>query len=347
MANVIKLSKGLDLNLKGKASQQVINVKAAGKFALVPDDELDSYSFNEQLVVKNQENGKENIFYRLASGTRKSNAYGRIKNMNLKLTKDAYELDSVLLEKGPGSLHANVDAMKSQLKALGTGPKGKPKKLSGETKDKYDALKNMMDKTNALFTNEDFTKRYIKNSLNKVGGTTGADIYEFDGIAYEESKNKEVTFKDATIGKDSRYQAINEAFMATDEYLMMNTEVGMKYQDLQLDISMAENKADKKKALEAFEEFKATDECKQYMTAVENKKKLGEALDKMVAIHKNTAELTEAGKECGAIKVSDTYTDSELEKQAKAKVEAINKAQADKMEEMTKKAQNSKKGMGI
>ena len=73
----------------------------------------------------------------------------------------------------------------------------------------------------------------------------------------------------------------------------------------------------------------------------------GEALDKMVAIHKNTAELTEAGKECGAIKVSDTYTDSELEKQAKAKVEAINKAQADKMEEMTKKAQNSKKGMGI
>ncbi|MBO4596580.1 MAG: Na(+)-translocating NADH-quinone reductase subunit A [Bacteroidaceae bacterium] len=49
MANVIKLSKGLDLNLKGKASQQVINVKAAGKFALVPDD---FHGMKPKVVVK-------------------------------------------------------------------------------------------------------------------------------------------------------------------------------------------------------------------------------------------------------------------------------------------------------
>ena len=38
MANVIKLRKGLDINLKGKAEEKIIQLKSNGKFALVPDD---------------------------------------------------------------------------------------------------------------------------------------------------------------------------------------------------------------------------------------------------------------------------------------------------------------------
>lgn len=38
MANVIKLRKGLDINLKGKAAKQKFSVKAAALYALVPDD---------------------------------------------------------------------------------------------------------------------------------------------------------------------------------------------------------------------------------------------------------------------------------------------------------------------
>ena len=38
MANVIKLRKGLDINLKGKAAKQKFSVKAAARYALVPDD---------------------------------------------------------------------------------------------------------------------------------------------------------------------------------------------------------------------------------------------------------------------------------------------------------------------
>ena len=38
MANVIKLRKGLDINLKGKAVEQKIQLKSNGKYALVPDD---------------------------------------------------------------------------------------------------------------------------------------------------------------------------------------------------------------------------------------------------------------------------------------------------------------------
>lgn len=38
MSNVIKLRKGLDINLKGKAAKQKFSVKAAAQYALVPDD---------------------------------------------------------------------------------------------------------------------------------------------------------------------------------------------------------------------------------------------------------------------------------------------------------------------
>ena len=38
MANVIKLHKGLDINLQGKAEKKVILLKSNGKYALVPDD---------------------------------------------------------------------------------------------------------------------------------------------------------------------------------------------------------------------------------------------------------------------------------------------------------------------
>ena len=38
MANVIKLNKGLDINLKGRAEEKKIQLKSNGKFALVPDD---------------------------------------------------------------------------------------------------------------------------------------------------------------------------------------------------------------------------------------------------------------------------------------------------------------------
>ena len=38
MANVIKLHKGLDINLKGRATEQKIQLKSNGKYALMPDD---------------------------------------------------------------------------------------------------------------------------------------------------------------------------------------------------------------------------------------------------------------------------------------------------------------------
>ena len=49
MANVIKLRKGLDVNLKGKANLETMQTKVEGQFALVPDD---FYGMKPKVVVK-------------------------------------------------------------------------------------------------------------------------------------------------------------------------------------------------------------------------------------------------------------------------------------------------------
>lgn len=52
MANLIKLRKGLDINLKGKAAEEVMSVKSPGCYALVPDDFT---GVTPKVVVKEQE----------------------------------------------------------------------------------------------------------------------------------------------------------------------------------------------------------------------------------------------------------------------------------------------------
>lgn len=52
MANVIKLRKGLDINLKGKAAEVIVAVKEPGFYALVPDD---FPGVTPKVVVKEQE----------------------------------------------------------------------------------------------------------------------------------------------------------------------------------------------------------------------------------------------------------------------------------------------------
>ena len=49
MANVIKLRKGLDVNLKGKANLETVQTKVEGQYALIPDD---FYGMKPKVVVK-------------------------------------------------------------------------------------------------------------------------------------------------------------------------------------------------------------------------------------------------------------------------------------------------------
>ena len=55
MANVIKLHKGLNINLKGNPSQELFNVKEADSYALMP---ADFHGVTPKVVVKEQESVK-------------------------------------------------------------------------------------------------------------------------------------------------------------------------------------------------------------------------------------------------------------------------------------------------
>ena len=52
MANVIKLHKGLDINLKGKPAEELLEVKIPETYALVPDD---FHGIIPKVVVKEQD----------------------------------------------------------------------------------------------------------------------------------------------------------------------------------------------------------------------------------------------------------------------------------------------------
>lgn len=52
MANVIKIRKGLDINLKGQAAEEYFDVKQPEIYALVPDD---FHGVTPKVVVKEQE----------------------------------------------------------------------------------------------------------------------------------------------------------------------------------------------------------------------------------------------------------------------------------------------------
>ena len=52
MANVIKLHKGLNINLKGKPAQEFFDVKQPDIYAIVPDD---FHGVTPKVVVKEQE----------------------------------------------------------------------------------------------------------------------------------------------------------------------------------------------------------------------------------------------------------------------------------------------------
>lgn len=62
MANVIKVRKGLDINLKGIASKKTLKTKAAGLYAVIPDD---FYGVTPKMVVKDGDRVKAGgvLFY--------------------------------------------------------------------------------------------------------------------------------------------------------------------------------------------------------------------------------------------------------------------------------------------
>ena len=114
MANVIKLCKGLDINLQGKAEEKKIQLKSNGQYALVPDDfegvtpkvvvkEGDKVKAGDALFVNKQY--PEVKFASPVSGTVREVARGeRRKVLCVKVEADAEQSYVDFGKKGVGSL---------------------------------------------------------------------------------------------------------------------------------------------------------------------------------------------------------------------------------------------------
>ncbi len=311
---------------------------------IVPENEMELYSVNEQLAMIG-EDPRKNLFGRISSWRQTANFYDVLNNQNNRIMKNARELDEALLMTGEGSLDQLSKTMRSYTDALGVDGKGKPKKLKGEALKEFNALKKMTEATEALFTSEDLQNRYIMDSnLNAGSIVDGMKIYAFNGEKYVERASQVNTLHDATIEEDERYKAFNAAYEATEEYLVEHSETGITLQELQEDVKLANTPEARKAARKALKTFQDTDECKRYMTAVENKKVLGEQLDKLVSLHKDCFDIGEArnrfNEKLDEIKknpkAGDPYKDSEMEKQAQKRVAEINKKQAEKQAKANK-----------
>ena len=325
---------------------------------IVPDNEMDNYSINEQLAKIGSDDKKlknpQNLFGKFAGWSKRANYYTKLSNLNNKVMKSAVELEEALLVKNPGSIYDNVQKLDSITDAMtkyaDKNGNIKTKKLKGEERKKYNAAKKMADTTRGLFTDKAFKVKYLVQNPFKLGDMfKGDDVYQYfcGGVNNDYVKNgKEfATLKDGTIENDERYIAFNAAFEATQEFLVEYSDIGMKYQELQENMETAANADERKNALKELNDYKKTNDCKLYLTAVENKKVLAEQLDKLVELHKNSFDLLEGREKLNKItnEQANTYVGSEAEKQAKKKVAEINEKQANQAGKMKKPAAANKK----
>ena len=95
MANVIKLRKGLDINLKGKAAETYTTVKEPGFYALVPDD---FPGVTPKVVVKEQE------YVMKISGVKKLKLICSSDDSEMKKAHPEYQKD-LPVKKGAVSIH--------------------------------------------------------------------------------------------------------------------------------------------------------------------------------------------------------------------------------------------------
>ena len=180
---------------------------------IVPDDEMNQYSFNEQLVFNHpKKSSKNNIFGKIAKRTSKYN-----NGITLALTNDTNKCFDIMadlciarMEKGPGSLYREYRLFKKQAMStedLSSKSEGSPKKLiesvSGLFSTRYDQIELiktyrgpggivLIDKSagfdeyknkleNALDASNAYTEALIKaeKELNRLEKTEEVKMYKY------------------------------------------------------------------------------------------------------------------------------------------------------------------------
>ena len=211
MANVIKLRKGLDINLQGKAEEKKIQLKSNGKYALVPDDfegvtpkvvvkEGDKVKAGDALFVNKQY--PEVKFASPVSGTVSAVVRGeRRKVLCVKIDADAQQESVDFGKKDVGSLsgeqvinallEAGIFGYINQLPyAVSTNPGAQPKAIFvSALRDKplaadfeYEVQGQEADFQTGLTALSKIAKTYLGVGVgSKLEGMKDVEVNVFDG----------------------------------------------------------------------------------------------------------------------------------------------------------------------
>ena len=211
MANVIKLHKGLDIHLQGRAEEKLIQLKSNGKYALVPDDfegvtpkvvvkEGDKVKAGDALFVNKQY--PEVKFASPVSGTVREVVRGeRRKVLCIKVDADAQQEFTDFGKRDVSSLsgeqvinallEAGLFGYINQLPyAVSTNPETMPKAIFvSALRDKplaadfeYEVKGQEQDFQTGLTALSKIAKTYLGVGVNSaLKGVKDAEVYVFDG----------------------------------------------------------------------------------------------------------------------------------------------------------------------
>ena len=284
---------------------------------IVPVNEMNQYSVNEQLITKN--NGKnENIFGKIINGSSKTNSLlDQALSCCNKMMETSVAYRKAFYDNSKGSLRWNTAEMDKLLIA---------------SKEPDELFQKMRD-ASALIVNDEkgeLHKDLVRTTSNyvKASNTAGINLVAF-------------------CGKDVMRKKLDDALELTYEYLSSEeaVETADKYQQLQYDLKECSPKdvAVRKNILKEIDELKESDGFKKYQAALTNRDRLSEQLERYTMTNEICGELTKVPKRLAQIdkkKLYDPYAGSKEEAAAKQRKEKARQ----KTEEMNAKA-NKKKNM--
>ncbi len=232
---------------------------------IVPDQEMEKYSFNEQLAFQTNRGVHSNLFGLIVRQTDPLSGVLRgFSNDAKKLAALSSDVKRDRLDRGPGSLH---QAMKELEQAEGFDKKNMKKKGTFEA---------VVYKTSKLFE-----KKF-------------SDMQLIDELTELEHERSSIKIYGPTSEYEKYNKALKEALTAANAYLQDVPDAVMDYQTCKAEISMYQAQGDTEQLEEAKKELARLSkdpEVRKYQAAVKTRDKLTEQLGKMEKIYSTSRDM--------------------------------------------------------
>ena len=264
---------------------------------IVPDEELDSYSLSEQLTAKpGDHKERKNLFAKVTElQDHRTSLATAVSDSLTWLAEAELKYHRAFAAEGPGSLKGQL----RELKAL-AGNEGAARRNILVEEDAPVTFTDVIRNVESLLGDRAIRESLLEPSGNYLHfGSPGIKLYKFKGsedLRTDEEKLSGSTTPltpeqiDQTNREHPVYQKLLSAYDAASGYLQDQSETGMKYQELQMDLKAAKGKAHKE-AVKAMNTFKKTADFRKYMAVLTMRNRLSEQLERFTDIQKESYEL--------------------------------------------------------